>query len=54
MEALDWIAADLTRPENELGWERLRELEPERSRIQLFDMIWWMYFSPRRGGVWGA
>jgi hypothetical protein len=49
-EALDWIAADLTRPENEPVWERLQELEPERSRIELFDMIWWMHFSPRRGG----
>ena len=43
-------AADLTRPENEPVWERLRELEPERSRIELFDMVWWMHFSPRRAG----
>ena len=28
-EALDWIAADLTRSENEPVWERLHELEPE-------------------------
>jgi Family of unknown function (DUF6308) len=50
-EALDWIAADLTRPENEPVWGRLGEIEPDRSRIELFDMVWWMYFSPRRGGA---
>jgi hypothetical protein len=38
------------RPENEPVWERLHALEPERPRIELFDMVWWMYFSPRRGG----
>jgi hypothetical protein len=41
---------DLTRQENAPVWERLHELEPERSRIEQFDMVWWMYFSPRRGG----
>ena len=49
-EALDWIAADVTRPENEATWRHFRALEPERSRIELFDMVWWMYFSPRRAG----
>jgi hypothetical protein len=43
-EALDCIAADLTRPENETVWPRLRALEPERTRIELFDIVWWMYF----------
>jgi hypothetical protein len=43
-EALDWIAADLTRPENASVWPELQAIEPERSRIELFDMIWWMYF----------
>jgi len=43
-EALDWIAHDLTRPENESVWPELHAIEPERSRIELFDMIWWMYF----------
>jgi hypothetical protein len=43
-EALDWIAFDLTRPENATVWQRLHTLEPSRSRIQLFDSIWWMYF----------
>jgi hypothetical protein len=43
-EALDWIAADITRPENEQVWKRLQEAEPRRSRIELFDMVWWMYF----------
>jgi hypothetical protein len=43
-EALDWIAADITRSENESVWEHLRATEPARSRIELFDMVWWMYF----------
>jgi Family of unknown function (DUF6308) len=43
-EALDWIAYDLTRSENELVWPELQAIEPKRSRIELFDMIWWMYF----------
>jgi hypothetical protein len=43
-EALDWIAEDLTRPENESVWPELHAIEPTRSRIELFDMIWWMYF----------
>jgi hypothetical protein len=43
-EALDWIAEDLTRPENALVWPHLQAREPTRSRIDLFDMIWWMYF----------
>ncbi len=37
-EALDWIAADVTRPENESTWSQLQEIEPERSRIELFDI----------------
>lgn len=43
-EALDWIAVDVTRPENETVWAHLHEIEPDRSRIQLFDMVWWMHF----------
>jgi Family of unknown function (DUF6308) len=43
-EALDWIAQDITRSENEPVWPQLQALEPERSRIELFDMVWWMYF----------
>jgi Family of unknown function (DUF6308) len=43
-EALDWIATDITRLENNLIWPQLHEIEPERSRIELFDMVWWMYF----------
>lgn len=50
-EALDWIAIDVTRSENETVWEGLQEIEPDRSRIELFDMVWWMYFSPRRRGI---
>jgi Family of unknown function (DUF6308) len=50
-EALDWIALDVSREENEAVWRQLEALEPERTRIEIFDMVWWMYFSPRRSGV---
>ena len=30
-EALDWIAADITRAENASVWPQLHALEPERS-----------------------
>jgi hypothetical protein len=43
-EALDWIAADITRAENAAVWPELQAIGPPRSRIELFDMIWWMYF----------
>jgi hypothetical protein len=43
-EALDWMFFDLTRTENAEVWPRLEEIEPTRSRIELFDMVWWMYF----------
>jgi hypothetical protein len=43
-EALGWIAHDLVRPENEPTWPHLQAIEPQRSRIELFDMIWWMHF----------
>jgi Family of unknown function (DUF6308) len=43
-EALDWIATDVTRSENASVWGQLHAIEPERSRIELFDMVWWMYF----------
>ena len=43
-EALDWIAADITRAENAAVWPQLQAIEPPRSSIELVDMIWWMYF----------
>jgi hypothetical protein len=43
-EALEWIAHDLTRPENSNTWSALSEIEPERTRIELFDSVWWIYF----------
>ncbi len=43
-EALDWVTEDLTRTENASVWPELQEIEPARSRIELFDMIWWMHF----------
>ncbi|GAA4442349.1 DUF6308 family protein [Phytohabitans houttuyneae] len=43
-EALEWIWTDLTRRENADAWTLLSALEPGRSRIELFDMIWWVNF----------
>ena len=43
-EAIDWIAFDVTRPQNELTLGLLANVEPTRTRIDLFDMVWWMYF----------
>ena len=43
-EALEWIYYDLTRPENIEAWRALAELEPERTRIEIFDCAWWIYF----------
>lgn len=43
-EALDWITTDLTRTENASVWPQLEAIEPKRSRIDLFDMVWWMHF----------
>lgn len=44
LNALNWIFFDITRPENNLVWDELHSIEPNRSRIQLFDSVWWMYF----------
>ena len=48
--ALDRLVVDLCRPENQTAWQALARMEPGRSRIELFDMVWWMYFSPQRSG----
>jgi hypothetical protein len=42
--ALDWIAFDVNRPENRAAWVELESIEPSRTRIELFDCVWWMYF----------
>jgi hypothetical protein len=42
--ALEWIWTDLTRQENTDTWSALSRIESERSRIELFDMVWWMHF----------
>jgi hypothetical protein len=44
LNALNWIFFDINRPENEGVWEVLQALEPTRTRIQIFDSVWWMYF----------
>jgi hypothetical protein len=43
-KALEWIFTDLTREENAVAWSALSEIEPSRSRIELFDMVWWVHF----------
>ncbi len=42
--AIDQLAVDLTSPENLSSWQALAAMQPGRSRIELFDMVWWMYF----------
>ena len=44
LEALEWIHKDLTRIENKTAWRELATVEPTRTRIELFDSVWWMYF----------
>jgi hypothetical protein len=43
-EALEWIWTDLTRAANTDAWAVLSDIEPARSRIELFDMVWWEHF----------
>lgn len=53
-EALERIAFDLTRVENLRVWPELRGLEPGRTAIELFDMVWWSHFravEPVRRGA---
>lgn len=47
LNALDWITFDINRPENVEAWNALHEIEPARSRIELFDSVWWMYFREK-------
>jgi hypothetical protein len=47
-QAIDWIAFDLVREENENVWPRLQVITPAHSLIEIFDMIWWMYFRRRK------
>ena len=49
-KALEWVAFDLNRPENISAWTALQEIEPNHSRIQIFDSIWWMYFREQQPG----
>ena len=43
-EALEWIWTDHAVPDNQDAWTELAQLEPARTRIELFDSVWWMYF----------
>ena len=44
LAAVEAIHADLVRPANQPTWASLQERRPERTRVQLFDMVWWSYF----------
>lgn len=44
LKALYWIAFVVNRQEIDNAWGSSQAIEPTRSRIQLFDSIWWMYF----------
>lgn len=44
LQAVEWIFHDLTRIENIHAWQILRQKEPSRTLIQIFDSVWWMYF----------
>jgi hypothetical protein len=43
-QAIDLIYFDLNRPENAAAWPALAALEPARTIIEIFDMVWWMHF----------
>jgi hypothetical protein len=55
-EALDAIVRDLARPQNRPAWVELARLQSDRTLIEIFDMVWWVYFrrhepvAPRRQG----
>jgi hypothetical protein len=51
-EALDWIWFDLTRPENRGVWPALARAHPARTRIELFNMAWWMHFRSVQPVLW--
>jgi hypothetical protein len=43
-QALDWLYIDLTAERNACAWVELADLAPKRTRVELFDMVWWSYF----------
>jgi len=44
-KTLDCVWTDLNRKENQATWEALAEQRPRRTRIQLFDNVWWVFFK---------
>jgi hypothetical protein len=44
-KALNFITADLVRPENAGSWPILQAMAPERKLIEVFDMVWWIHFQ---------
>lgn len=45
VQALESITHDLSCPENQPVWAELRTIEPNRTLIQIFDCVWWMYMK---------
>jgi len=43
-EALDWLHTDLADQRNAATWAALHRRAPSRTRVELFDMVWWSYF----------
>jgi hypothetical protein len=45
------IRTDLIRKQNAVAWVTLaqREIAAGRSRLEIFDMVWWSYFQIREG-----
>jgi hypothetical protein len=41
---LYWITLDITQTENVSTWMGLQKVEPNCSRIELLDSVWWIYF----------
>ena len=44
LAAVEAIHADVVRPENQATWRSLQARRPGRTRVELFDMVWWSYF----------
>jgi len=45
LQALNSIFADVVRPENTDTWQELQRMDKNRTRIEIFDMVWWIHFK---------
>lgn len=41
---LEHLAHDLNRPENQLTWAQLANVDASLTQLELLDMIWWVHF----------